>query len=1336
MCAVHGRVPPDATSSLAAPEPTIDTMPNLEEAAGAFLTLGYRVHKLLGRGGFGVVYGATRVSDEREVAIKVALRSQPLAAASLAREANALELVDAPHVPLVIERGVLLDQYFVVIEYIASQTLADVLVSEAGPMPLAHFAQLADGILRPLEAIHASGLVHRDLKPENIFVGPDGVAKIIDFGLAKQESSASFEAAATSEQDAIGTAEYMSPEQCDGVSNVDKRSDLYSVGVLFYELLSGAPPFWGQAADVRDAHRSRRPALLSKLGVWPALDAVVRRCLSKDREQRFENVASLRAALQIALAPLREASAGAAGPVSLRMATVTKAVGAGAAGREKRSVGLLFFESRAGVNLVQQLVTGSGGQVVQMNGLQFVAAFGHDVGDNPVRSALLAAQRLLVAKHTARVCVDLASVSVQQKPDGTRRLLSAVFTKKDRFPQPSEPTGITLTSAATEVVPDLNVSPLPERAERLLLNMAGASAATTYGLTPTLLGREAQLGQLRDAARRAVVDRQPTLASVASEPGYGKTHLGRVLAQELERVAPGVEVILLTGRETFVGASSQLLPELLRRLITLPEAAPQDGGKTLLFESLGSELAEQVWAAAAFTLGFIDAEHPDVRRLAAAPGALRLAAARAVGEALRKRAAQSPVVVLVDDAHLVDDAALDALEYATLKEAGAPIFACVLVRPSFEQARPSWATRAACSLKLSLGPLSDVHAMELARRLLHPVELVPPLVLSRLAERTRGVPRLMVELLRGLKRDGLVRRSERGTGYYLATDELDKLPDLPIVQWNASREVEGLPAQLAGHARLSSVLGSNFSVGEVEALMAILERDELPDDMQLDASVGIQRLIDAGMLIRHRNGNVDFRHSLLRDTIYQQVPEAQRTRLHRAAFEMYRSSSMPSEMRVPRLALHALASGEKEAAAAAYLELAERSTKAQAYLEAEAAYGRALESLPADDAARIVLAARGRGLMRFRLGRHEDSLKDLRRARACAESGGLAEQELDLCLDESTVLDWTRDLVQSAALVKAVQARAEHPAPLLAARLGMGLSRVHHRQGEPEACVQLGSDAAEKALALGDAGYETRVIALLLIGTDCCNLGRLDEAERHFQDVIAEARAHADLHHEGAAYINRAFLWFARKDVPRLLLDLARATQIAREIGQPLLEYPALINQAEVAYSIDELDRAADYARRTMELAEQLWSKQNRELGTRELLLARIELYRGEIDKARSLVQSIEARLSAPRAEGADEVDFLPPDQALFEMAQLATRDSSELEWGALLVRAASVELQPSEEVELYEMRALAAHRQGRDEESRRSFQRAIEISREKPNLLSERVMRKYTSLFAAQAEP
>ena len=153
--------------------------------------------------------------------------------------------------------------------------------------------------------------------------------------------------------------------------------------------------------------------------------------------------------------------------------------------------------------------------------------------------------------------------------------------------------------------------------------------------------------------------------------------------------------------------------------------------------------------------------------------------------------------------------------------------------------------------------------------------------LRSLVERTQGVPRLLVELTRGLKRDGFVRKSERGSGHYLAVDELDKLPDLPIVQWNAIREVEALSPQLAGHARLASVLGNHFTVPELEALQSALEHDPLPDDAQLDAGVGVQRLVEGGLLLRHRAGRLSFRHALLRDTIYQLLPEPQRARLHR-----------------------------------------------------------------------------------------------------------------------------------------------------------------------------------------------------------------------------------------------------------------------------------------------------------------------------------------------------------------------------------------------------------------------------------------------------------------------
>ncbi|MDB4986122.1 MAG: hypothetical protein JWN04_1300 [Myxococcaceae bacterium] len=1350
-CPQHGAVPaePVLAASPEAPDAQADEVEARTPAA--LLALGYRVTGVLGRGGFGIVYGAERLSDGLTVALKLVLPEQPLAAEQLAREVALLEVVAPPWVPAVYEQGVVLDRRYVAIEYIAAPTLADRLLAASGPIPLPEFTRIAHAILKPLAQIHAHGIAHRDLKPENVFLCTDAdgqlTAKIIDFGLASEasarvapqgaEQSSDTQHGAPSgetEEDAVGTPEYMSPEQCNGRPDADTRSDIYSIGALFYELLTGAPPFWGKSADVREWQRSRRPApLLLKIECPSALDEVIRRCLAKDPARRFADVAALEDALRTSLMGPKSKERSSSSSADAPRAAAAPV----AAAREKRTVGLVFFESSAGLAAVQSLVTSSGGQIVQTNGAQYVAAFGHDVGDNPVRIAFAAAQRLTMAKLVERSLVDVAQVSVQARPDGSRRLFSPLFAKKDRFPTASDPLGIVLTGPATEVIPDLRIAAVEGKQDRFLtITTQGAHDATTYGIQQaTLIGRDEPLAELREHARESLLASLPSMVTVIGEPGYGKTHFARGLEQQLERLVPAPDIIRMTAQESIVGAASQLLPDLLRRLLTLPEQVLPEEARGVLLDRLGAA-GQQVWAAAALALGWIDSDHPDVRRLAAAPGALRLAAARAAGEALRKRARLTPVAVVLDDAHLADDALLDALEYATLQEGQARLWVCALVRPHFEQARTAWGARAARSTKLKLDALGPVPGSELARRLLHPIEYVTPAVLLRLVERTQGVPRLLVELIRGLKRDGVVRRSERGTGFYLATDELDKLPDLPIVQWNAVREVEALPAQLAGHARLSSVLGNGFSVAELESLIEILEREDTLEDMQLDANVGLQRLVDAGMLIRHRNGTMDFRHSLLRDTIYRLVPEPQRKRMHRAAFEMYQLIPMPQETRVPRLALHAAQSGEREAAARAYLELAQRSKTAHAYLDAEAAFGHALDNLAESDIERICTAAGARGVMRWRLGRHEDALRDLRRARELAKLLGQRERELDLMLDEATVLDWMRDFSRAEVLMREAAAivEAETVSELVAAKFTTGISRIHHRSRDTEACIRVGADAVEKSNHLGDAGYEARVVALLVIAPDCVHLGRFDEAERYFEMAIREATAHADWLLVSGAHINRAVLGFARKDARQAIADLTRATQLSRETGEPMIEYCALLNIAEVGYAVGDLELATDQIERGYALARRLWGEANRELGNCELVMARIALQRESFAEARELLSRISQRSLQTDLAVASELALFPSEQAVFDMVDLCARDANEAEWADFERRWGTTELQPMEELDILEGRALAALRAGRLPESRRLFELAMQVSAQKPNLMSERVERAFARAFAPPA--
>src|SRR5215472_9035422 len=202
-------------------------------------------------------------------------------------------------------------------------------------------------------------------------------------------------------------------------------------------------------------------------------------------------------------------------------------------------------------------------------------------------------------------------------------------------------------------------------------------------------------------------------------------------------------------------------------------------GRALLADLLGDELAVKVWPGAALALGLLSLDSAELAPFAAAPGALRSGAATAAGAAMRRWAEVAPLLLVLDDAQFADEATLDALEYATLTEARAPIWVCVLGRPSFEAARPSWAERCDEREMVRLEPLVQDSASVLCRSLLAPAESIPEAAISLLVERTHGIPIQIVELVRALTDRGLVRQNSRTGTWYLATDELGAIPDLP-----------------------------------------------------------------------------------------------------------------------------------------------------------------------------------------------------------------------------------------------------------------------------------------------------------------------------------------------------------------------------------------------------------------------------------------------------------------------------------------------------------------------------------------------------------------------------
>ena len=270
----------------------------------------YRIDELIGRGGMATVYRGYDLTLGRAVAVKLLRRNLAddstfrtrfrLEAQAASRMANPtiVRVYDAGEDSEVDPSGTVHPVPYIVMELVHGELLKDIIAD--GPVPLTDALRYTDGILEALEYSHRAGVVHRDIKPGNVMVTPEGQIKVMDFGIARAVSDSSTTVAETT--NIIGTAAYFSPEQAKGEA-VDARADLYSTGVVLYELLTGRPPFRGETpVAVAYQHVSEQPATPSELNedLPRALDLVALRALAKDPFQRFQTAAEFRAALDAA----------------------------------------------------------------------------------------------------------------------------------------------------------------------------------------------------------------------------------------------------------------------------------------------------------------------------------------------------------------------------------------------------------------------------------------------------------------------------------------------------------------------------------------------------------------------------------------------------------------------------------------------------------------------------------------------------------------------------------------------------------------------------------------------------------------------------------------------------------------------------------------------------------------------------------------------------------------------------------------------------------------------------------------------------------------------------
>ncbi len=310
ICPQCGKEYPDTNTLCPADGTALETTG--DSLIGETLAGKYRVEERLSVGGMGAVYRGTHILMDKKVAIKVlrpSLAADEKIVARFSREARAASRISHPHALSVTdfgeaESGVV----FLVMEFLSGRTLKEV-IRQDGPLPFARVVEIMRQVGGALESAHVEGVIHRDLKSDNIMlVNANGAdyAKVLDFGIAKiKEPLGGHDPGLTSPDLVVGTPQYMSPEQCSQLSEIDARSDIYSLGVILFEMLTGRLPFRGDSATAIMLKQLQElpPSVLEERKDLPdSVGLIVSRALAKRPEDRYQKVGQLVEDLVIAAA--------------------------------------------------------------------------------------------------------------------------------------------------------------------------------------------------------------------------------------------------------------------------------------------------------------------------------------------------------------------------------------------------------------------------------------------------------------------------------------------------------------------------------------------------------------------------------------------------------------------------------------------------------------------------------------------------------------------------------------------------------------------------------------------------------------------------------------------------------------------------------------------------------------------------------------------------------------------------------------------------------------------------------------------------------------------------
>jgi len=920
--------------------------------------LRFELLERLGTGGRGMVFRARDHQLHRTVALKFLILvdgpDQAQRVEQLIREARTNARLQHPHIvglydidrwksvrwKNALETGV----PFLVMELLEGVSLRELLAR--GPLSLRQATALLIDVARGLSHAHAQGVIHRDLKPSNVFVLPDGHAKILDFGLARSLGQESHTGPLTEDDEVSlpGTPAYMSPEQWRRTPQ-DGRSDLWALGVLFHEMLLGAPPF--SAADLRKLAtpqpvRLSRPSLrLRKPDLPEAAERIVAKALRLKPQDRYASAEELLSEL-LQLKSQTEGLTPA--PRELRDASRTEP--------ERRSLTLLCCtlipeaapqtaddDEGEALRLFHQLCAEAiepfDGTVATSVSGQLLAVFGYPVANeddafHAVRAAL-AIQRSMEATRPrlrVRVGVDTGPVVVQDQK-GVPALQGEAPGLATWLSQRSVSHGVLMSDRTaqlvagnfrTEKVEGLEASPdVPGRASVAWAVLGERGITSRFRLvqrqelTP-MVGREEALSTLQRLWEEARAGRGQYVL-LSGDPGLGKS---RVAHELLQKIGASARTTVVQSWPQARHSPLYPLIDWEYRSLGLSKTAPPEEKLARLEQSLAwmGNLEKHVPLWAHLMSVPLSQRYPPLQL---PPDEIKARLLETLAQALFASVQRNPMAMVLEDAHWLDTTTLELLSQVLPHLGTARILLVITFRPDFH---PPW-PEAPYRHRLNLSRLSEKQAAALVRQV---DRTLPDETVEKLVQRADGVPLFLEQLARAVQEAG-----DKGLG------------DIPDTLHALLRSrLDRLRGSAQEAAQLAALIGREFS-------FALLERIWTQEEEKLEGALAA--LIEAGLLeVRGdpNEGRYAFRHALIQEAAQRSLLRKKRQQHHQRIAQALIDLRPDTVAAQPeRIAHHLAEAGEVEQAINFYARAGQLAYQRSSPTDAISHFTKALELLHA-----------------------------------------------------------------------------------------------------------------------------------------------------------------------------------------------------------------------------------------------------------------------------------------------------------------------------------------------------------------------------------------------------